>query len=175
MKWIDINKELPTYYECVFVRLATGEEIEAWRANDGEDDIWTKFGTYEVISRREITRWKRHRTEDCCKTEGCLLPVKVKGWCKKHYDQEYTRSKKKPSKPFKRKEHTKTVTNRKGFIKKAQAIHGEDKYDYSKVVYVSTYTKVKIKCNVHNKVFEQSPSNHLRGYGCKECGNFKNK
>ncbi len=111
--------------------------------------------------------------EECCKSEGCLLPVKVKGWCKKHYDQEYARRKRKPSKPFKRKEPTKTVTNRKGFIRKAQAIHGEDKYDYSKVIYVSTHEKVKIRCVEHG-IFEQSPSNHLRGYGCRDCGNKSN-
>lgn len=53
------------------------------------------------------------------------------------------------------------------FIAKARAIHG-DKYDYSKVEYVNTYTKVVIVCPIHGE-FEQIPSNHLRGKGCNLC------
>ena len=55
----------------------------------------------------------------------------------------------------------------KEFIKKAKDIHG-DKYDYSKVNYVNSYTKVCIICPEHGE-FWQDPHTHLSGYGCKEC------
>lgn len=53
------------------------------------------------------------------------------------------------------------------FISKATLMH-KGKYDYSLVVYKNCFQKVKIKCPVHG-VFEQSPSNHTRGMGCKKC------
>ncbi|MBO4802427.1 MAG: hypothetical protein J5545_11295 [Bacteroidaceae bacterium] len=53
------------------------------------------------------------------------------------------------------------------FLKSAKAIHG-DKYDYSKVEYVNTKTKVCILCPVHG-VFWQSPQKHLSGQGCEKC------
>ena len=53
------------------------------------------------------------------------------------------------------------------FIEKAKKIHG-DKYDYSKVEYANTDTKVCIICPEHGE-FWQSPSNHLQGQGCKQC------
>jgi hypothetical protein len=53
------------------------------------------------------------------------------------------------------------------FIEKAKLIHG-DKYDYSKVDYKNCSTKVKICCKIHGE-FEQTPNNHLSGYGCGKC------
>jgi hypothetical protein len=53
------------------------------------------------------------------------------------------------------------------FIKKSTLMHG-DKYDYSKVDYKSTRTKVIIICPVHGQ-FEQMPLHHFN-YGCKQCG-----
>lgn len=57
----------------------------------------------------------------------------------------------------------------KEFIEKAKIIHG-DKYDYSKVIYKGNKIKVCIICPEHGE-FWQTPSNHLRKYGCKKCGN----
>ena len=54
------------------------------------------------------------------------------------------------------------------FIEAARKVHG-DKYDYSQVDYVDNKTKVKIICPIHG-MFEQTPSSHLRGRGCKYCG-----
>lgn len=62
----------------------------------------------------------------------------------------------------------------KEFIQKAKAVHG-DKYDYSKVEYVNTSTKVCIICKKHGEYW-QLPSSHLKGHGCIECrrdGNTK--
>lgn len=53
------------------------------------------------------------------------------------------------------------------FIKLSLKIHN-NKYDYSLVNYINKNTKVKIICPSHG-VFEQNPSNHLKGCGCPKC------
>ena len=54
------------------------------------------------------------------------------------------------------------------FIKQAKEVHG-NKYDYSKVEYVNSKSKVCIICPEHGE-FWQTPSAHLCGQGCKKCG-----
>ena len=54
------------------------------------------------------------------------------------------------------------------FIAKAKAVHG-NRYDYSKVKYVDSKTKVCIICKEHGE-FWQQPSNHLHGIRCPQCG-----
>lgn len=54
------------------------------------------------------------------------------------------------------------------FIDKAKNIQG-NKYDYSKVKYINAKTKVCIICPEHGE-FEQTPSSHLSGCGCPQCG-----
>ena len=54
------------------------------------------------------------------------------------------------------------------FVERAIAIHG-DKYDYSKVIYVSRNVKVIVVCKKHGG-FIIAPSRHLRGSGCAKCG-----
>ena len=56
----------------------------------------------------------------------------------------------------------------KKFVEKARKVHG-DKYDYSKVEYKGSKTKVCIICHIHGE-FWQKPNNHLRGEGCPKCG-----
>ena len=58
------------------------------------------------------------------------------------------------------------------FINEAKLIHN-NKYNYSKVEYKNSKTKVKIICPIHG-VFEQTPDNHLNGQTCGKC-NGKNK
>lgn len=54
------------------------------------------------------------------------------------------------------------------FIEKAKKVHG-NKYDYSKVQYINSSTKVEIICPKHGS-FWQSPNNHLsKARGCPEC------
>ena len=43
-----------------------------------------------------------------------------------------------------------------------------DKYDYSRVKYVNSKTKVCIVCPEHGE-FWQTPSKHLLGQGCPKC------
>ena len=59
-------------------------------------------------------------------------------------------------------------SNTSEFIEKAKTIHG-DKYDYSKVNYNNSETKVKIICKEHGE-FEQKPNNHINNKcGCPKC------
>lgn len=54
------------------------------------------------------------------------------------------------------------------FIAKAKEVHG-DKYDYSRVEYVDSKTKVCIICPEHG-MFWQKPNIHLQKKGCLKCG-----
>lgn len=60
--------------------------------------------------------------------------------------------------------------NREQFIEKAKKRHG-DKYDYLKVNYTNSTTKVCIICPEHGE-FWQTPSAHIRGNGCPKCSNY---
>lgn len=55
----------------------------------------------------------------------------------------------------------------KDFITKAQQVH-DDKYDYSKVQYVNSDTKIIIICPIHGE-FKQAPARHLSGDKCPKC------
>jgi hypothetical protein len=59
------------------------------------------------------------------------------------------------------------------FLIKSKNKHG-DKYDYSKVNYINSHTKVSIICSEHGE-FEQLASKHVYGQGCKQCGILKTK
>ena len=65
----------------------------------------------------------------------------------------------------KTKERQTLTTNE--FIEKAKKVH-RSKYDYSKVKYINTKTKVCIICPKHGE-FWQRPNDHLKGKGCYEC------
>lgn len=59
------------------------------------------------------------------------------------------------------------------FIQKAREVHG-DRYDYSRVLYIDSYSNVEIYCFKHAGVFFQRPNNHLKGkIGCLECSKEK--
>ena len=53
------------------------------------------------------------------------------------------------------------------FIAKAKLVHG-DKYDYSKVEYINSKTKICIICPEHGE-FWQLPNSHIYGQGCSKC------
>jgi hypothetical protein len=53
------------------------------------------------------------------------------------------------------------------FIKRSHDVYS-NKYDYSKLDYVNTSTKVTIICKDHGE-FSQTPNNHLSGSGCQKC------
>lgn len=58
-------------------------------------------------------------------------------------------------------------SNIEDVIKKAKEKHN-NKYDYSKVDYKNTNTKVIITCPIHGD-FEQTMHSHLFGHGCPKC------
>ena len=66
----------------------------------------------------------------------------------------------------------KLSSTKEDFIKKSNMIHN-NKYDYSKVIYINNKTKVKIYCPIHGE-FEQRPDSHLNNKGCAKCSNKKN-
>jgi hypothetical protein len=59
------------------------------------------------------------------------------------------------------------------FIEKANFKHN-NKYDYSLVNYKTNKNKITIICPKHGE-FKQKGDHHLRGVGCPECKNVKNK
>lgn len=63
--------------------------------------------------------------------------------------------------------HRKTRTTNEEFISKANIVHNS-KFDYSKVDYQHSQTKITIICKLHGD-FQQTPSVHLAGHGCKTC------
>lgn len=63
--------------------------------------------------------------------------------------------------------------NNDSFASKAKDAHGEN-FNYSKVNYIDSRTKVIITCNTCNKDFEQIPVNHIQGQGCPYCAGKKN-
>jgi predicted nucleic acid-binding Zn-ribbon protein len=58
------------------------------------------------------------------------------------------------------------------FIAKARAVHG-DKYSYGQVDYKNTETEVNILCHKCNKIFPQTPHEHLKGHGCRDCARME--
>ena len=60
------------------------------------------------------------------------------------------------------------------FIEKAKMVrkHYDKNYDYSKVNYINSTTKIEIICTLHGSFF-QRPNDHLHGIGCKKCGEIK--
>lgn len=54
------------------------------------------------------------------------------------------------------------------FFKRAYEVH-KDAYDYSEICYLNAITNIKIKCKIHNEIFEQTPQTHLKGSGCQKC------
>lgn len=53
------------------------------------------------------------------------------------------------------------------FLEKATKLHN-NKYDYSKVIYIKAQSKVVIICPLHGEFFLK-PNAHLNGQGCPEC------
>jgi very-short-patch-repair endonuclease len=54
------------------------------------------------------------------------------------------------------------------FIENARKVH-DNKYDYSKFIYINNRIKGIILCKNCNLEFEQCPSGHLQGNGCNNC------
>ena len=66
----------------------------------------------------------------------------------------------------------KSIIDKEDFIRKSNIVHNE-KYDYSKVDYVNTSTKVCITCLEHGDFFQTPYIHAIKGCGCPKCA--KNK
>lgn len=55
------------------------------------------------------------------------------------------------------------------FVERSKIIHN-NKYDYSKTIYIGSKIPVTIICPIHGD-FNQTPNPHLKGCGCLKCGN----
>lgn len=73
------------------------------------------------------------------------------------------------------KKKPKKVTGLESFINVSKERHGDGRFDYSEVVYITAKTKVKLRCIKHDLWFEVTPDSHNRiksGMnfgGCPEC------
>lgn len=72
------------------------------------------------------------------------------------------------SNKLKSKWNTSLAARSKAFITKAVDRHG-DRFNYDNIIYVSYFDNIIIQCNICNKEFSQTPSNHIRGSGCPYC------
>lgn len=58
------------------------------------------------------------------------------------------------------------------FIETANIVHN-NKYDYSKTIYISIYDYITIICKIHGE-FSQTATNHINNkHGCYKCGRIK--
>ena len=56
------------------------------------------------------------------------------------------------------------------FIRRSKEIHGENTYDYSKVIYINLGTKVELTCFRGGHIFNIDPKHHIhRKQGCPIC------
>ena len=100
-----------------------------------------------------------------CRSSVCII-------CKEHGEfnkraSDFLQGKGCPKCANAYKPHPKRYTTEK-WIEKAKSVHG-DKYDYSKVEYISPFDDVVIICPIHGE-FKQKASYHLSGNGCTKCG-----
>jgi hypothetical protein len=118
---------------------------------------------------------------DYSKTDYIKSSLKVKIICKEHGEFEQTpeahigKQKQGCKKCGYSNNGNKSKKTVEKFIEDVKLIHG-DKYDYSKVNYIDSKTKIIIICKIHGD-FEQTPNDHIGKRGCKKCGyiNISNK
>lgn len=67
--------------------------------------------------------------------------------------------------------HRNNTYTKNTWVLKAGVVHN-NKYDYSKSIYVNSYTNLIIECPKHGE-FQQTPDAHLQGRGCPKCKTSK--
>lgn len=110
---------------------------------------------------------------DCSETVYVMNKIPVSIRCPKHgiFSRCITKGFecKECSQERRAKAQTMTAEN---FKLRSSQIHG-NRFEYDLVEYKTARLKVKIRCNMHGSVFEQTPYAHLNGKGCKLCANDK--
>jgi hypothetical protein len=51
---------LPEYYHVFLAEMINGKTIKLWRANDGKKDIYTEYGTDNIINERWIVKIRKY-------------------------------------------------------------------------------------------------------------------
>lgn len=125
-------------------KLTTAEWIEKAKAVHGDRYDYSAV-VYESAKKSVLASCKEHGAWDCQPSNH----VRLARGC-----PECGGSKKKTTEDF---------------VLAARRVHGE-KYDYSLCEYTNSHTNLSIMCPVHG-VFQQSPTAHLSGQGCRSCGN----
>ena len=124
-------------------RLSQEEVIERFRKAHGDK--------YDYSNVNYIN--KRTKIKIICPFHGSFLQLP-----EVHYKHGCPKCKKRNSK-------------KETIISEFKEVHG-DKYDYSKVNYIDTDTKVEIICPIHGSFF-QTPYHHKKGCGCPACSGVK--
>lgn len=58
-EWINVKDKLPDYYKLVICKIQdSSHPVLCWRANNGDDDIWTISGSDWLVKNEIITDWK---------------------------------------------------------------------------------------------------------------------
>ena len=70
--------------------------------------------------------------------------------------------------------HCRNRDTQESIVEKFKGTHG-NKYDYSKVRYVDSHTKVIIGCRKCGVDFEMKPVSHTSGNNCPNCNSFKSE
>jgi hypothetical protein len=124
-----------------------------------------KLNTNSFIVKANIVHHNRYDYSKVCYINNS---IKVKIICKEHGD--FSQS---PMKHLQGQGCRACAGNRnhsfESFKAKANKIH-DNKFTYERSNFINVKTKITITCPVHGE-FEQIPSEHLSGYGCKKCGN----
>ena len=123
-----------------------------------------RLTTEEFVAAADVVHGKRYRYD---KVVYVNTDTKVIIACLAHGDFEQS-----PNSHLQGKGCPKCGGNKKStteeFVAKSNAVYG-GRYNYDKVDYINSHTKVTITCSEHGD-FEQKPNNHLNGSGCLRCG-----
>lgn len=105
--------------------------------------------------------------------DGCYSSSVVTSYCKLHHSYhkstigELLRAKTPCPICSRNKSSSKSKDSINQFIEKANQVH-KGFYDYSKVEYKASRSKVTIVCPIHGD-FDQTPNSHIMGCGCPLC------
>lgn len=58
MEFKKLEDYLPDYYKVIQLKLNTGETVTAWRASDGENEIYTIYNSDKIVENSTIEGWK---------------------------------------------------------------------------------------------------------------------
>lgn len=134
------------------------------------------FKTNETFKKEAYAKWGNYYDLSLVSYQGWNAPITIK--CSKH--GEFQKSPYKflqgqgcPKCAYENRGKEKALTTM-DFIQKSKQIFGQDTYNYDKVEYINSKTKICLICPKHGP-FWQTPDCHLHGCGCPICGHTLSK